>query len=482
MIVVAGKQSTDTGANFLIARFMPNGDVDTSFGDNDSGTVVTDLGGFDSVRAIAIQKDHKIVVAGSTWFGNFQTVRGVLARYDESGNLDASFDQGLGLLCLYFHSCGKLKINLGGGMADYPDSVALRKSDGTEDGKIVVAGAFGIARFNANGTLDHDFGNSGIMDQPDNSGTAVAILANDDIVVAGTDVDNFALAIYEPSGQRCAGDSSITTDFDGPYSGANAIAIDADGKILVAGSANNGNNSDFALARYKGGKCPIVVATNFLAYHIYVPPWDLIGPPAPLFRDTRFNNLEIGLSKQLAFRTSDSATYSGAGSLGYQAFELIPSAEERKANVSASITNPLGDSSLQILEANQLLIPTEIAAEPTGSTNAPDALSLPFLKCYRAKRTVDVVALQETKSVTVTDALKRTWTIGVGEPTTFCRPIDRHGREGVSRELSLVGYEIKSINVANKSEPSRVSVANEFGARVLKLEQPEFLFLSSLVE
>ena len=320
------------------------------------------------------------------------------------------------------------------------------------------------------------------MNQPDNSGTAVAILANDDIVVAGTDADNFALAIYEPSGQRCAGDSSITTDFAGPYSGANAMAIDADGKILVAGSANNGNNSDFALARYKGDKCPIVVATNFLAYHIYVPPWDLIGPPAPLFRDARFNNLEIGLSKQLAFRTSDSATSSGAGSVGYQVFELIPSAEKGKANLFASVTNLLGDSSLQVLEANQLLIPTEIAVEPTGSTNAPDALSLPFLKCYRAKRTVDVVAPQETKSVTVTDALKRTWTIGVGEPTIFCRPIDRHGREGVSRELSLVGYEIKSINLANKSEPSRVSVANEFGARVLKLEQPEFLFLSSLVE
>ena len=88
-------------------------------------------------------------------------------------------------------------------MADYPDSVAL-KSGGTDDGKIVVAGAFGIAQINANGTLDHDFGNSGIMNQPDNSGTAVAILANDDIVVAGTDADNFALAIYEPSGQRCA--------------------------------------------------------------------------------------------------------------------------------------------------------------------------------------------------------------------------------------------------------------------------------------
>ena len=73
----------------------------------------------------------------------------------------------------------------------------------------------------------------------------------------------------------------------------------------------------------------------------------------------------------------------------------------------ASVTNLLGDSSLQVLEANQLLIPTEIAVEPTGSTNAPDALSLPFLKCYRAKRTVDIVAPQETKSVTVTDALKR---------------------------------------------------------------------------
>ena len=50
------------------------------------------------------------------------------------------------------------------------------------------------------------------------------------------------------------------------------------------------------------------------------------------------------------------------------------------------------------------------------------AIPKPFLKCYRAKRTVDVVAPQETKSVTVTDALKRTWTIGVGEPTISVDP------------------------------------------------------------
>ena len=54
MMVVAGKQSTDTDANFLIVRFKSNGDVDDTFGD--LGKVITDLGGFDGVRAIANPK------------------------------------------------------------------------------------------------------------------------------------------------------------------------------------------------------------------------------------------------------------------------------------------------------------------------------------------------------------------------------------------------------------------------------------------
>jgi Domain of unknown function (DUF5122) beta-propeller len=107
---------------------------------------------------------------------NFQPVHGVLARYHPNGTLDQSFSGSLGKFCLLLQSCGKIKVNLGGGFYDYPVSVALRKADGTEDGKIVVAGQFGLARFNANGSLDKDLANSGIMDTPDNTGDAVAIL------------------------------------------------------------------------------------------------------------------------------------------------------------------------------------------------------------------------------------------------------------------------------------------------------------------
>ena len=231
-IVIVGKQvPADGEADILIARFMPDGEVDTSFGQRKGRH---GLGSLDSAWAVAIQKDHKIVVVGSTWPPSFQPVRGVLARYNENGSLDGIFDHGRASLSL-FSFLWQGQDRLRGREHRLPVSVALRKSDGTEDGKIVVAGQFGVARFNDNGTLDQDFGNAGIMDQPDNSGNAVAILATNDIVVAGANADNFAVALYGSTGQHCSGEEPVTTDFVRPWSGANAMAIDSGGKIFSLG-------------------------------------------------------------------------------------------------------------------------------------------------------------------------------------------------------------------------------------------------------
>ena len=226
-----------------------------------------------------------------------------------------------------------------------------------------------------------------------------------------------------------------------------------------------------------------MIATNFLAYHIYVPPWDLIGPPAPLFRAAPFNQMQIGPSKQLAVPTSDGGAFSGVARSGYQAFKLTDSVGEGKADVFASITNALGDAALQVLEADQLLVPTNIAVEPAGSYSALESQSLPLLKCHRARRTDNEATSRKTRSITVTDALKRTWTVEVGEPAALCRPLDRRGRDLMDHPFSLVGYQIKDANsAARPSEQSRLSAANEFGTRVLQVEQPELLFVPSLVE
>ena len=291
-IVVAGhRKPNDNTSDFLIARYLPDGSLDTSFGD--AGKVITDFGAWDIGWAVEIQNDGKIVVVGSTWGPNFTLTRGALARYTSTGALDASFDQGLGLLCLLVQACGKTKVDLGGG---YPVALALRDANGAEDGKIVVAGHFGVARFNANGTLDENFGSSGIVETPDNAADAVAIEGNGDIVIAGTDSSDFSVAIYKPTGQRC---SFTTTDFNGDIDEAFGTAIQNDGKLLVLGHAGIGNTGDFAAARYSGGNCPLRISRNFLAYHVYVPVYDKIGPPIPL------DGLKIGLSEELALPAAD---------------------------------------------------------------------------------------------------------------------------------------------------------------------------------
>jgi uncharacterized delta-60 repeat protein len=472
IVVVGQRKPNGNTSDFLIARYkQPNGALDETFGDK--GKVITDFGAWDRGLAVEVQNDEKIVVVGSTWGANLTLTRGALARYTSTGALDASFDHGLGLVCLQVPACGKTKVDLAGG---YPVALALRKADGSEDGKIVVAGAFGLARFNANGTLDEDFGGDGIVDSQDNLADAVAIEANGDIVVAGTDYDDFTVAIYKPNGKRC---SATTTDFKGDIDEALATAIQPDGEILVLGHASIGPEGDFALARYLGGNCPVRISKNFVAYHVYVPPYELIGPPIPM--DGLPKQLQIGSSELLAFPAADGRSFSESPGPGYQAFKLTRAEKDQLNGTIASVTNSLGDAWLEVLEPQQLLVPTDIAAAKAAGTTASDSRSEPVLKCYGAKMHGDEE--RERKPVTVTDALNRTWTFETGEPAVLCKPIDEQGGDAKGRVIGLVGYPVTGARGPDVSpEPVRLPIANEFGAHMVQVGRPELVFLLSLVE
>src|SRR6266851_950649 len=95
-ILVAGAAFTgDPGYSIVLARFLPDGAADTSFGVNGGVSAVLPVSF--RANAMAVQPDGKIVVAGSTdnaLFGANALIDMALARFDADGNLDPSFGNG----------------------------------------------------------------------------------------------------------------------------------------------------------------------------------------------------------------------------------------------------------------------------------------------------------------------------------------------------------------------------------------------------
>lgn len=95
-IIVAGNVSPTAGStntDFLIARLNENGSLDASFGTN--GVIIANQGSKDSLRAIKIRPDGKIVIVGGT---SDSSGRGVIFRLNPNGSYDTSFGGGLVLI------------------------------------------------------------------------------------------------------------------------------------------------------------------------------------------------------------------------------------------------------------------------------------------------------------------------------------------------------------------------------------------------
>jgi uncharacterized delta-60 repeat protein len=260
-IVVAGSASASqaTGGaatfDFALARYHPDGSLDTSF--SGDGKLTTNVfGGQDYAYALAIQADGKILAAGAanvnaaSFFNRF-----TLVRYNSNGSLDTSFG-----------SAGIVSTDFFGNNSE-ATAIALQP-----DGKIVVAGLandgsanqFALVRYLANGSLDASFGSGGKVTTSffgfDDSATAVRLQADGKIVVAGQAYpgganDQFALARYNSNGSLDTSfgtGGKVTTDFFGTNDAADALIIQADGKIVAAGMAYipGGGIDHYAAARY----------------------------------------------------------------------------------------------------------------------------------------------------------------------------------------------------------------------------------------
>ncbi|HMA38255.1 MAG TPA: S-layer homology domain-containing protein, partial [Chloroflexia bacterium] len=247
-IIVAGEQQGST-TDFAVARYLPGGSLDPGFGSG--GLVFTDFqGGADTVNALVVQSDGRLLVAGTTFTSTGTSRLNVaLARYLPNGSLDPSFGTG-----------GQVVTSFGGA-ADSAQALAVQS-----DGRIVVAGAHGpygsqqflVARYLANGTLDASFGTGGQVVTSFGGTTAQAnalTLQLDGKIVAGGvstrgGLGDFALARYLANGSLDPAFGSgglVLTDFAGGNDLLQSVASQPDGNIVAAGSSD----SDFALARYQ---------------------------------------------------------------------------------------------------------------------------------------------------------------------------------------------------------------------------------------
>jgi uncharacterized delta-60 repeat protein len=204
-------------------------DRDLSFGT--AGIVTTDLGADGAAHAVVVQPDGKIVVAGGRNTGTrFDPDDWALTRYDARGALDPTFGDG-----------GRVIADLG---TDSENVTAAAVGPGET---ILVAGHSRphavLGRFRADGTLDPGFGSGGVVRTDFGAvGLQFDLVVQPDgrIVVAGDSNGRVALARFLPDGapDPTFGDGGKSvTGWPDLFASPRSVALQPDGKIVVAGSA-----------------------------------------------------------------------------------------------------------------------------------------------------------------------------------------------------------------------------------------------------
>jgi len=243
--IVAGGYA---GNQFMVIRYNNDGTLDNSFGSG--GIALNSLEGNSYIWSILIQPDGKIVSAGST------NSKFAIVRYNTDGTLDNSFGVG-----------GQLIASIGPLSSDACSNIALQP-----DGKIVAAGFsqtnlqtgyFILARINPDGSFDNSFGNNGIIETNTYPlATDLVLQTNGKIIVSGCrNIGfgyDFSLNRFNADGTVDMGfgnSGSIIVDIGSGNDYAQCMTSQSDQKIIVAGSSRTSTvapsyPADFTLARF----------------------------------------------------------------------------------------------------------------------------------------------------------------------------------------------------------------------------------------
>jgi uncharacterized delta-60 repeat protein len=254
-IVLAGSANNGRNTDFAIVRLNADGTLDSSFGAN--GRVLLPVGnGDDAARAVVIDSQGRIVVAGTSTdtASPFLMPDIAVARLTASGAPDGSFGAN-----------GRFILDIAPGSGDIAYSVAVDASD-----RIVVGGstsyfeegpppamvnALVVLRLTAGGALDEAFAEGGaVLFENAGLANAVAVDAAGRIVVAGpargeTTLDDFAVFRLDASGEadsEFAGGAQVLIPLTTADDTVTAVALDSQGRIVLGGYAEGSPHTGFA--------------------------------------------------------------------------------------------------------------------------------------------------------------------------------------------------------------------------------------------
>lgn len=315
-IIVAGMTSNGTYNDIAIIRLNTNGSLDNTF-DTD-GRVITPIGtANDIARSLALQSDGKILTTGYSFSSSSTDYDICVLRYNTNGSLDNTFDgDGIRLIDAVANS------------NDYGETVLVQT-----DGKIVIGaysftGNITMVRLNANGSNDATFATNGINTMAfgaQYSNPYAAVLQSDgrilmggySITSGGPSVD-FALVRYNSNGtidNSFDTDGIVYTDIDSTDFGT-AIAIQSDGKIVLAGRSLVGSNYDFSVVRYNNVITGIGPDLTSAGIHVYPNPsngrFDIDGTNEG-DELTIYNMLGAVVHHQIIESSNHQTTIAGAG-------------------------------------------------------------------------------------------------------------------------------------------------------------------------
>lgn len=258
-IVVAGYVFSPDGGGMVLARYNPDGSLDTGFG---NGGIVEDQGGgaWDfGARDVKVQPDGKIVVAGEGFRDNLILVVFAAARFLPDGTPDAAFGSG-----------GKVFSQVRGGVSRafslaLGEDGAIFLGGGSSDGKGEFSD-YTAARYRAaDGSLDPAFGAGGVaiahVGDWLNLGHAVLVQPDGKVLLAGQRYENpatghnFGVVRYGAGGAldtAFGAGGLVNVDWNNGFDRATAMEIQPDGKILVAGTTDNFSMRTFAMMRLLG--------------------------------------------------------------------------------------------------------------------------------------------------------------------------------------------------------------------------------------